>query len=317
MVKQADKYVAKPMVMSILPDGYPDFSHLQIEYITVNAGAQDGVRFTGLAHASDMVAPTVFNSPFPGLFVRCRHLQKNNKIPDNVFKPVVQALTSYNNLGSQPLPKPSEHMYFQAICLTVNNAKLEKPAGKQCIFLAPAAKDAMAKFLVGQNKAGKDMFSPAGGYTIILKGKPPADGNSTWSFTCELGSPMPLTVELCSKLWVPWETVLIRYTQKELIQRAIACFGKDMVALAFKKEVEDIYGAQTTAPVVNMPEVKVAPVAAQPVTIPEAAKPVTVLKPEDISMDITLPEVEETGIVATTTDPLELQKQYEALLGGN
>jgi hypothetical protein len=98
--------------------------------------------------------------------------------------------------------------------------------------------------------------------------------------------------------------------------------------LAFKKEVEEIYGAQLAyvqqteaaiaRPVVNTQEVKSVPVTVQTAaSIPEAAKPVTVLKPEDISMDITLPEVEETGIVATTTDPLELQKQYEALLGGN
>jgi hypothetical protein len=337
-----------PMTMGSTPDGF-DFSNIIIEPTVQNVGINE--KFTGLARMIDRPGSDDISKIFTGMFIRLKGRLKRNQIPEALAQPV-KALFEKNADGFSALDK-RDYGLMQAVVITLNSETFEKPRPKQVLFLTSSAMNAVNGVLTDAHAAGIDVFDPLKGYTIVLSCLPadPRVGRQMDIFTAKLGRQIPLPVETCKKLWVPWDyaylpggpgelpaeraareaenaeraskAALKLYTQREHLEQAIRCFGRAIVHCAFPTEVEDYERTLNAKPVaVQAP----APVAAKTATVASAAPAAPVM---DIGTDLPepIPDIDVPAappVVATPgqskplaqTSPDDMAAHFESLLKG-
>jgi hypothetical protein len=237
---------------------------------------------------------------FPGLYIRLKAADKQNKIPEHLFRRVT-LLMKANEKGQSALSRPQDLAIIQGVALQVNGEKLAKPAARQAIFMTSTARDAVAEVLAKAYEAGIDVFDPDNGHCIEISSIPPGAGRATASFTATLGQKMRIPEDQCRALWTPWDLgyatakagetaaqeaareaknadnaakqglkLLTFEEQKEL---ALACFGEELLEFAFPEYFKD---RVASAP---------APVRA-PAPRPTPPKPAPVEEPEELRVDV-------------------------------
>ena len=215
---------------------------------------------------------------FPGLFIRLRSMEKKGTLPEHIKAKAIELLASRQPAGgtgdikTQYLPRAQNLVFMQGISLSENGKALEKPAARKAMVLSSTAAESLNDLLKDCFAKKIDVFSPSKGYTIVVKGLPPDKkvGRLIPIFVCELGRQIPLTEEKVKSLWTPWESALVIKTQAELLRKAVAAFGPDIVEVVFPDEFAALVADDRTKvqAVVTQKPAPMAPKAAPAPTAP-------------------------------------------------
>lgn len=231
----------RPMLNNMTPNG-PDVSGVHLEEVVVNSGKSS--KFTGLGMPSDVHIEDAPNMVFPGLYIRLKSLLSKKEIPAGM---VDEVRSLFEGGREAPLKRPRLMGIFQAVVITFQDKKLEKPRPKQAVFLTTTALEAINDLIVKCHEEGTDLFSPSEGRAIILEPEEQR-GSGIWLFNARLGDKVPIPEETCKKLWVPWEQALRRSTYDQQIKAACSCFGKRVVEIVFEEDVRRVMGADEAKP---------------------------------------------------------------------
>jgi len=229
---------ALSMIRMMTPSG-PDITNFRIESAMIQSGLQQ--KFSGLCRASDVQAEKDWDKVFPRIFMSLRSAQKKNAVPPYLAS-TVEALFKQDFSGKYAKTAfgiPTEYGFVQGIGITVNDVKLEKPKSHQCFILSPSAVHAFAKLCEESYVNGIDLFDPAKGYTVILKGlaPDPKSGRPGWSYIAERGRQIPVHA---TKYWVPWNQGLKVLPFAEHIKMAVRCYGADIVKHCWPGDYEAV-----------------------------------------------------------------------------
>lgn len=227
----------RPMVQGITPNGI-DFSALVCESVTINAGTTTS-KYTGISRDSSQDASTRdWDMIYPGAYIRAQSAFTKSAVPESIYRPVSEALLK-SNTGSSKLPKPSKMLLMQGILLELNGTKIVEPVGGDCLFLSPSARDSVVALLRDAHARGIDVFSPTDGYYIVIRGKPSEDPKQPWRFVAELGEKLPLDVDVCRRLWVPWDAALVVYDRSTMMEKFFNSYGYDLAKFIYPDERVD------------------------------------------------------------------------------
>ncbi len=227
-----------PMVVNKTASGY-DFSALDVENVIINQGKD--ARFTAFAKPSDRPSLDEDELPWSTMFIRLRGRQKAKEIPSDLVDRV-DALFERKKDVPAPLEQVREMVLCQAVLLQFNDKRLEKPLGRQCMFLSVSAVQAMNETLSAAWDKGVDVFSPENGRAIHLVPKAQR-GSGIIMYECELGDKIPLSEDRCRKLWTPWQDAKVFHDNQTHFQRLCSCYGRDIVEYVFgPREVADALG---------------------------------------------------------------------------
>jgi hypothetical protein len=323
-----------PMVIGNTPLGL-DYSNIIVEDYVQNSG--DTVRYSGFTRSSDGPAEAM-NQIFAGLYIRIKGSQKRDRIPDHIVEKVTDLLTE-RKVGNSPvastkLARASQVGLIQCVALSLDGQAFDKPRTRQVIMLSATGCSAVNDLLTKAYQDKIDIFNPAEGYTIVLKGLP-ADrkqGRMVPIFTAELGQKVPMKLETCRTLWTPWETAIKRNTVEEHLKAAVKCFGRDIVEFAFPDECAQYLGEVKVVSSVPKPQPQVQTQAQRPTAAarpaPAARQAAVDLSDIDTEMPEPLAEPEQTkaqvkpqskaasaGKTGSVTEDLE--SEYKKLLGGD
>lgn len=276
----------RPMVNGETPSGL-DFSNFRIENVVISAGKVQ--KFSGLGRDASLTHDecTHFDMVFPALYIRLKSMIKKKEVPEHLIERVRNL---FEGGLKSPFRSPKDMLLCQGIVTHFNDAKLEKPRPKQCIFLTSTAAEALAECLTKAYKAGIDVFHPTEGRAIILTPEKQR-GVDLSIYNAELGDKVPLPVEACKKLWVPWERGLKLQSREDHLRAAIKCFGRELVELAHGEELEELFGVSQVAAQHTLASEAVATSESEPVAAGSAAVAVeTAEEPANtLQIDLDLP----------------------------
>lgn len=253
-----------PMVRSITPSGF-DFSNVRVESAIIGACNLERNKYaTLMGQSSDAQEEKSVHQIFPGLFIRLRKQQKDNKLPDNVFKAVTNLLARTDQKGSC-IPSTTEYGFHQVILLQLNGETFDKPRPRQCLILTSAAITALNALYTECAQRNIDIFDPEAGYTVKLTPQPGTAANpKITSYVAELGDQVALTQQACREMWAPWDVSFKRMTQAQMLQQAVSLYGEDVVLTAFPEHQSIIDSFSNPKQAAPAPAPAPAPVAQKP-----------------------------------------------------
>jgi hypothetical protein len=239
-----------PMVTGMDENG-PLISSICKEKIALWAGTM--TKFHGLVTPSDRDDLKDADLPFAGLFIQLKGDMNKKRVPDQHYR-LVSELLQKEPGRSAPLSSIQDHLLVRAIVIKLDGKDQSPVMTKAVVVFGPAGRKALAEAIFEAHKAGVDLFHPETGHGLIFE--PVAVGGGTTSTTFNISSAgvMPLTPEVWDGSSPAWSQLLKYHTYNALIQKMVACYGADVVAMkpGFREAMANI-GATASAPQAQAP----------------------------------------------------------------
>jgi len=249
----------------------PIFTNFFMEKMEFYLGATN--KYHGIVRPSDPGFRDLddINLPFVGLYITLKSMIKKNQLPDNLYREANQLFVKPENT-SAPLVNPRDVAVGQCLVLERNGQQCNPPVHAVLLMTTNAIKG-LQDCLISADKYGIDVFAPASGVPLKFE-TVPSNGNFTaFNVTPVLdsqGAPktMPLDVELCRKMWSPWETILKYHTYDELVHKMVSAYGAPLVALhrGYRERMQALGLVDSNGQVVT--RVSTTTTMAQPVPVP-------------------------------------------------